>query len=575
MTMSDRFHLTRFVCSLFDENNGVLSGRHATSETIHEFAQSNEAIKLADEFIQGIESQWLSFSRAEPASFDQLTPEPPVIQTNVSRPPSVPPLVATPTHSAAEPAPAPLPGGEATDAGGVDENAAAVTPPTKPAGYEESMSTLDQEVAGPNVERPATETELPATTSPTSGGTLRLGEIPHGPKASPAPLPPPAVRFSIPRNAKVGEAFESPVESSLPVYIKEVRGAEEVGVTYEPQGQVLKGTVSAVGDHRLYVRFTVQGRVETFEAPAILTVIPDPKALWRNLLSDRNDPLWKPDEDSQFLQSAEGLRLAGASKRGRSHAHVGSCRDDDFCLHTKEGWQILAVADGAGSAERSRRGSAIAIQEAGNHVASVLAGETGRQILDLATVSQPNLDSLKRKAYEVLGQAAFNAAKAIEEEAKREGVGHKEYSTTLLIAFHRRTERGHLIATYWVGDGAIGAYHKDNRVDLLGEVDSGEYAGQTRFLERSLMQSGEDVMKRIQVTLAHDLTALILMTDGVTDPKFETDRNLETHQRWDALWQELEPLLQEEAPHLRLIEWLDFWSPGNHDDRTIALLWEA
>ena len=62
-----------------------------------------------------------------------------------------------------------------------------------------------------------------------------------------------------------------------------------------------------------------------------------------------------------------------------------------------------------------------------------------------------------------------------------------------------------------------------------------------------------------------------MMTDGVSDPKFETDANLAKSEKWAALWQKLQPIFQAEQPAAALEEWLDFWSPGNHDDRTLAL----
>ncbi|HBU7061660.1 TPA: protein phosphatase 2C domain-containing protein, partial [Klebsiella oxytoca] len=67
---------------------------------------------------------------------------------------------------------------------------------------------------------------------------------------------------------------------------------------------------------------------------------------------------------------------------------------------------------------------------------------------------------------------------------------------------------------------------------------------------------------------------LVLMTDGVSDPWFETDNGLQNPMKWDTLMTELNPLLS--VPDLassQLVEWLNFFSPGNHDDRTIVVLW--
>src|SRR5690606_14699190 len=54
-------------------------------------------------------------------------------------------------------------------------------------------------------------------------------------------------------------------------------------------------------------------------------------------------------------------KIVIASKRGRSHAHEGTFRDDDFCTKSlPNDWAIVAVADGAGSAKYARQGSKIA-----------------------------------------------------------------------------------------------------------------------------------------------------------------------------------------------------------------------
>jgi hypothetical protein len=65
------------------------------------------------------------------------------------------------------------------------------------------------------------------------------------------------------------------------------------------------------------------------------------------------------------------------------------------------------------------------------------------------------------------------------------------------------------------------------------------------------------------------------MTDGISDAKFETDARLSRYQEWDALWEDLTQqvdLQAVDAPK-QLLAWLDFWSQGNHDDRTLALIY--
>ena len=112
----------------------------------------------------------------------------------------------------------------------------------------------------------------------------------------------------------------------------------------------------------------------------------------------------------------------------------------------------------------------------------------------------------------------------------------------------------------------------------MGEPDEGEYGGQTRFVTMpEIFQDPTACYKRLRFTLVDDFTALFLMSDGVSDAKFETTNNLKNPQKWDELWENLEHkgvglTTGEEVAKNQLLSWLDFWSQGNYDDRTIAVL---
>ena len=73
------------------------------------------------------------------------------------------------------------------------------------------------------------------------------------------------------------------------------------------------------------------------------------------------------------------------------------------------------------------------------------------------------------------------------------------------------------------------------------------------------------------------MTAFLLMTDGVSDPKFRSEAAMEQVQEWDQLWDDLEGGVRlssdEEGYETRLLEWLDFWAQGEYDDRTIAIIY--
>lgn len=93
----------------------------------------------------------------------------------------------------------------------------------------------------------------------------------------------------------------------------------------------------------------------------------------------------------------------------------------------------------------------------------------------------------------------------------------KSYSTTLLATVSFRTGTELFAAAFWMGDGAIAAYGPVGRVRILGTPDSGEYAGQTRFLDVDAVGDPE-FSKRVSIGKWTGISHLVLMTDGVSDP---------------------------------------------------------
>ncbi|HNE91534.1 MAG TPA: protein phosphatase 2C domain-containing protein, partial [Agitococcus sp.] len=120
-----------------------------------------------------------------------------------------------------------------------------------------------------------------------------------------------------------------------------------------------------------------------------------------------------------------------------------------------------------------------------------------------------------------------------------------------------------------IGDGAIALYSpQTQQVSLLNMPDSGDYAGETRFLSDSNFMQAPITNYRIQ-----EFAPCLLMTDGVSDAFFDSDNALKNAKAWQYLWQFLQQqnaLADENA----LLACLDFWSKGNHDDRTLVAILE-
>jgi hypothetical protein len=304
-----------------------------------------------------------------------------------------------------------------------------------------------------------------------------------------------------------------------------------------------------------------------------LNIIDDPRNLWKNLPSDKNDKYFKEDVDSNF-NSNRYYDIFVASKRGRSHAHVGSFRDDDFSIYTNQekDYSIMMVADGAGSAKYSREGSKIACNIASNIIKTNIDNDFDTIKNELTNAFKTKeMRKIQEKFYYILGAAYKSSVEEISKVSSAIPTPYKDFSTTLLIAVTFKIENSYFVASIMVGDGAISIYSENSSViQLLGEPDGGEFAGQTRFLDSSIISQG--LWERVNVQFIDKPTSIMLMTDGVSDPYFETDNGLKNKTLWDKLWFDVKPTIEMKSSSSELLNWLDFFTPGHHDDRTIAIM---
>jgi serine/threonine protein phosphatase PrpC len=366
---------------------------------------------------------------------------------------------------------------------------------------------------------------------------------------------------------------------------------------YDAETKQITGKPTVAGDHKITMQCKYKGwhegdgRPEYIPKEVTIIINPDPRSLWKNTPTSQDVEYYKLDEAKDFVKVASQKDvprkdMVAASQRGRSHAHEGKARDDDFALYFDDAseWYVMVVADGAGSAKFSREGSRIACQTAISVCKRELAN-VGSIFEEQIRLYVTKKEAERKDAYEylhsIVGKAAFEAYKKISEEATSKQRAPKEYATTLLLSICKKFDFGWFVGAFWVGDGGIGIYRQEPPdLKILGEADGGEFAGQTRFL--TMPEIFQDRV-RTRFEIVEDFTALILMTDGVTDPKFETDANLNRIEKWHAMWDDLNGKNEdkvkvdftddnEQGVDNQLLDWLDFWSKGNHDDRTIAIL---
>ncbi|MDE5868810.1 MAG: protein phosphatase 2C domain-containing protein [Muribaculaceae bacterium] len=405
-------------------------------------------------------------------------------------------------------------------------------------------------------------------------------------------------------NGTVGKEYEFrftlPSEgiSDVELYRTEANGLELIDAG---QGEfILKGKPEAAGDFSLTLCFkTVAGEpVSMIKYPIAFN--PDPRSLWKEIDTDKNIPYYKEDCAKQYIKVGKdenGLTrkdIVAASRRGRSHAQEGKARDDHFRIWHSDssGWYVMAVADGAGSAKYSRKGSEVACDTVVEHCSKLL--EDNQKFEEAIREFQADRENkekrteVTRHVIEIIYKGAMKAHEALKRVSAANGETKlKDFATTLMFAICKRYDFGWFVASFWVGDGAICLYDEESgTARLLGTPDEGEYSGQTRFLTMpEIFRDPEVVAKRMRLTVVPDFTALMLMTDGVSDPMFETENNLNDFEKWKEFYSTLRTGFSEDSipgvdltddnedSAVQLLRWLDFWSPGNHDDRTIAILY--
>lgn len=377
------------------------------------------------------------------------------------------------------------------------------------------------------------------------------------------------------------------------VIYSEIKDLDDSGLEFNNEEELLFGNPIISGDLKIKLLFRIEGELEDSKLnEKIITIIinPDPKSLWKDIESDKNDSYWKEDNvaiSSSFLDK----NIVIASKRGRSHANVGSFRDDDFAFKNinETGWSVLAVSDGAGSASLSRQGSKMSCDLVVSYFEENFTAEYLKEFDDnlLNHHNKTDEDSSKKIShfvYDNLSKAAWYVHKELEKFAIKLERPLKDLHATLIFALVKKYDFGYAILTFGVGDCPIGLLNKDvTEIKLMNWLDVGEFGGGTRFVTMPEIFQSDKFSTRFGFKLVEDFSYLMLMTDGIYDPKFVVEANLEKIEKWNEFLEDLKGKNEDNCKvdfnnenaeiANQLSTWMDFWNPGNHDDRTLAIIY--
>lgn len=380
-----------------------------------------------------------------------------------------------------------------------------------------------------------------------------------------------------------------------------IEGVECPGLDVDATEFKLTGTPEIDGIRDVKIIYTLENDECVKNIQFIIN--PNPRDLWQKIESDKDAIYWKEDDASLF-KDLEDKKVVISSKRGRSHQNVGSFRDDDFAFKhfDKTGWSLVVVSDGAGSAKLSRKGSQFACNKVVEFMETQLPK---REIITLDNLlkkyaNSKDEDDLKKCKEVAIKNILYKSTTYVHEELQKLSEETKQkhpelfenthkkpidlFHATLIYAIFKKVEGlGYVILTFGVGDCPIGLISKDKtKAKLINWLDVGEFGGGTRFITQNEIFHSNDMGTRFGVNIENDFSFLFLMTDGIYDAKFVVEANLEKTEKWLDFVKDLEgeneddvslDFSNDDTIEENLNRWMDFWSKGNHDDRTLAIVY--
>jgi len=243
-------------------------------------------------------------------------------------------------------------------------------------------------------------------------------------------------------------------------------------------------------------------------------------------------------------------RVIGVSVQGTSHQknHL-PCQDAHRYRVLPGGAALIAVADGAGSADRSDEGAQCAVAETIASIEAALAeglpqDEAGWQAL--------------------LTEVFRQARQAVAELAEAENVPSRAFATTLTCA----VVSDEWLAVGQIGDGVAVARGEDGELFAVTQPQHGEYANETFFLTM------DEPLQQVQVQVyLRPIQALAVMTDGLIRLAMNVSRNEPHHPFFQPLLAFAARIEDEAEAQEQLMGFLasDRICARTDDDKTLVL----
>lgn len=217
------------------------------------------------------------------------------------------------------------------------------------------------------------------------------------------------------------------------------------------------------------------------------------------------------------LQSCDNGYVIGASIRGRSHElHDTPCQDYHIFEKVIDGWYILAVSDGAGSAKYAARGAKANSTFSVRLVKQMLMEKRWIENEYFPTELEWYIEA--RAIFERIKLIIRTKVSELEEESVE-----ADFNATLLLAIV--TPKG--VLTAHIGDGRMGYLSDDDEWKAMMTPHKGDEANQTIFLQSGWTSPMVPAFKLggifvPEITIVRGMPkAIVLMSDGCERASWE------------------------------------------------------
>ena len=111
------------------------------------------------------------------------------------------------------------------------------------------------------------------------------------------------------------------------IIFSEFENLENYGLEYDNETETIKGNPTQSGEFKINMKFRVMGEPDDSilnEKRISLIINANPKSLWKDIASTQTETNYWKEDNAQDFQKLGEKHIVVASKRGRSHANVGS-----------------------------------------------------------------------------------------------------------------------------------------------------------------------------------------------------------------------------------------------------------